>query len=314
MEDLHILPTVKDSCSYLYLEHCRIEQDGKAIAAFDEGGKTMIPCASLMLLMLGPGTSITHAAIRTLAASGCLVMWTGEESVRFYALGLGETRSSRNLLWQVTQWSDANARMRVVTRMYRMRFKEPLPENLTLRQLRGMEGMRVRWAYEHASREFGVPWRGRAYRRDRWSEADPINRALSCANACLYGICHAAIVAVGFSPALGFIHTGKALSFVYDVADLYKTEVTVPVAFRSVSEGEANLESRVRRACRDMFREHQLLGRILPDISKALGMDNEDQYEDLVNLDPTSPGDLWDPEGLVQGGTNYGQEDIPSGV
>jgi CRISPR-associated protein Cas1 len=312
MDNLHLLPTIRDSLSYLYVEHCRIEQDGKAIALFDQNGKTPVPCASLMVLLLGPGTSITHAAVRVLAESGCLVIWCGEEGIRFYALGLGETRSARNLLWQIQQWANPEQRLQVVERLYRMRFTEELPAGLTLRQLRGREGMRVRWAYEKASRETGVPWHGRSYDRRDWRTADPVNRALSTANACLYGICHAAIVAAGFSPAIGFIHTGKMLSFVYDVADLYKTEITIPIAFRTVAEGERDLEGRVRRACRDAFREGRLLARIIPDIGRALGMPSQPLERAEFDDDPAAPGKLWDPTGEIEGGVNWSEgEDAP---
>ncbi len=309
MDTLHLLPTVRDSLSYLYVEHCRVEQDGKAIALFDERGKTPVPCANLMFLMLGPGTTITHAAIRTLAENGCLVAWCGEESIRFYAQGMGETRSAHNLLWQVQQWADPRRRLEVVQRLYRMRFSEELPAELTVKQLRGREGMRVRWAYDRASRETGVPWTGRSYDRRNWRSADPVNRALSAANACLYGICHAAIVSAGFSAAIGFIHTGKMLSFVYDIADLYKTEITIPIAFRIVAEGECDIEGRVRRACRDAFRELRLLARIVPDIGRALGMDSAPLERTATDDDLAEPGGLWDPEGNVSGGVNWAEEE-----
>src|SRR3972149_2376321 len=137
MKDLHILPKVRDSLSYLYVEHCCIDQEAKAIAVHDVEGKTPVPCASLCLLMLGPGTSITHAAIRALAENGCLVLWTGEEGVRLYDQGLGETRSARNLLRQAQLWSKAATRLAVVMRMYRMRFQETLDPELGLQQIRG---------------------------------------------------------------------------------------------------------------------------------------------------------------------------------
>jgi len=311
MDDLHILPKVRDSWSYLYVEHARIEQEDKAIALYDAGGKTPVPCAALTLLMLGPGTSITHAAIRALANNGCLVAWTGEEGVRFYAQGMGETRSARHVLWQAWQWADPKRRLEVVMRMYRMRFAEPPPPGLTLRQIRGLEGVRVREAYARASRETGVPWTGRSYKRQRWGETDVVNRALSSANAALYGVCHAAIVAAGYSPALGFIHTGKMLSFVYDIADLYKVELTIPVAFRAAAEGAEGLEGRVRRQCRDAFTAGRLLERIVDDIDRALGV--RSMTEAVSGGDPdvdrALPGGLWDPEeGEVSGGVNYGLE------
>jgi CRISPR-associated protein Cas1 len=309
--NLHLLPKVRDSWSYLYVEHCRVDQEDKAIAIHDAGGKTPVPCAVLTLLMLGPGASITHAAIRTLAESGCLVMWCGEEAVRFYAVGMGETRSSRGLMAQVRRWADPARRLAVVFRMYRMRFDEALPDGLTLEQLRGREGIRVRQAYAAAAREAGVVWEGRSYKASNWRSADPVNRALSCANSCLYGLCHAAIVSAGFSPALGFIHTGKMLSFVYDIADLYKTEITVPAAFAAAKEGPGRIESRVRHACRDAFRATQLLERIVPDIQAVLGCDEDELAGDVGDFDENeaAPGGLWDPTGgEVAGGVNHGPE------
>ena len=309
MKDLHILPKVRDSWSHLYVEHCRVDQDAKAIAIHDARGKVPVPCASLSFLMLGPGTSITHAAIRTLADCGCLVGWTGEEGVRFYATGAGETRSSQNLLKQARLVSDPALRLRVVRRLYEMRFPDALPEDMTLQQIRGREGARVRDAYAQASRDSGVGWSGRSYKRESWGAADAVNRALSSANSCLYGVCHAAIVATGFSPALGFIHTGKALSFVYDVADLYKADLSIPLAFRAAAGGSQELESRIRKACRDVFTEEDLLARIVPDIEKALGIDL-DNTSTLDGPDDAQPGGLWsDGASVVEGGVNYADEE-----
>ena len=309
MNNLRVLPKVRDSLSYLYVEHCRVDQEAKAIAIHDQQGKFPVPCSSLTLLMLGPGTTITHAAIRALADNGCLVAWTGEEGVRMYAAGQGETRFARNILRQAWLCSHRALRLGVVMKLYRMRFDEALDDSLSLEQMRGIEGVRVRQAYARASAETGVPWFGRSYKRDQWSQADPVNRALSAANSCLYGICHAAIISAGYSPALGFIHTGKMLSFVYDVADLYKTEVTIPVAFHVVAEGVENLESRVRRACRDSFRAARLLQRIVPDIERALGAPDMTADYDF-DSDPAAPGSLWDDrKGEVPGGVNRGEPD-----
>lgn len=313
LDDLHALPKVRDSWSYLYVEHCTIDREQKSIAVHDAQGRTPVPCASLTLLMLGPGTRITHAAITTLADNGCLVAWTGEEGVRYYASGMGGTRSAARLLQQATLSCDPRNRLVVVRRMYQLRFAERIPSAWTLEQIRGREGVRVREAYARASRTYGVPWRGRSYRRGDWKAADPVNRALSAANSCLYGVCHAAIVSAGWSPALGFIHTGKMLSFVYDVADLYKTEVTVPAAFRAAAaldeeESTAGLESSVRHHCRDTFRESRLLQRVVSDLQTLLETPDDEDDED-VDSDPALPGGLWDPSGAVAGGTNHGDDD-----
>ena len=305
MQNLRVLPKVRDSLSYLYVEHCRIDQEAMAIAIHDQRGRFAVPCAALNLLMLGPGTTVTHAAIRALADNGCLAAWTGEEGVRMYAFGSGETRKARNLLRQAYLCTRPALRLGVVMQLYRMRFDRPLEEGLTLEQIRGMEGVRVRQAYARASAESGVPWSGRSYQRADWGRADLVNRALSAANSCLYGVCHAAILAAGYSPALGFIHTGKMLSFVYDIADLYKTEITIPAAFGAGAEGRENLETRVRRACRDGFRDARLLQRIVPDIERALGPAPQRGSEPDFDADPAAPGPLWDDqEGEVEGGVN----------
>jgi CRISPR-associated protein Cas1 len=164
--------------------------------------------------------------------------------------------------------------------------------------------VRVRDAYAKAAQETGVAWSGRSYRRDEWSSADPVNRALSTANSCLYGICQAAIVSAGFSPALGFIHTGKMLSFVYDVADFYKTEVTVPIAFRAAAEAKGALERQVRITCRDQFVSTRLLERIIPDIQTALMLPKQGASGGApFDQDAAAPGFLWDPsQGEVEGG------------
>jgi CRISPR-associated protein Cas1 len=191
--------------------------------------------------------------------------------------------------------------------MYQMRFPDPPDEALTLQQLRGKEGIRVRDSYQKASEESGVPWHGRSYNRGAWSAADPVNRALSSATSCLYGVCHAAIVAAGYSPALGFIHTGKMLSFVYDVADLYKPEIAIPIAFNATAKGTEQLERRVRVACREAFHHKHLLARIVRDIDFVLQSDasNVEAVADFDD-DAAQPGGLWDPdEGAVAGGVNH---------
>ncbi len=305
VRDLHVLPKFSDGWSYLYVEHCRVDQEARAIAIHDESGKVPVPCANLALLMLGPGVSITHAAISVLADHGCLVAWCGEEGVRFYAVGMGETRSAANFLHQVRVWADADLRMGVVRRLYQLRFCEEFDPGLNLRQIRGMEGVRIRDVYAKAARETGVSWSGRSYQRDNWKNTDPVNLALSAANSCLYGICHAAIVSAGFSPALGFVHTGKMLSFVYDVADLYKADITIPIAFRAAAEEEHGLERRVRILCRDEFATTRLLERVIPDIQTALMLSKRKTAGDggaPFDRDAAAPGSLWDPEGEVEGG------------
>jgi CRISPR-associated protein Cas1 len=297
MQDLHELPKVRDSLSYLYVEHGKLERAQNAVELFDpQGGRTLIPATALTVLMVGPGISITHEAIKVLTSSGALVLWCGEEGVRFYAQGMGETRRAYHLLKQAALASDPKQRMTVVRRMYKYRFGDNVHPELSIEQIRGMEGARVRAAYAAASQQSGVPWHGRRYDRSDWNAGDPVNRALSAANACLNGLCHAAIVSGGYSPGLGFIHTGKQLSFVYDIADLYKVELTVPLAFKLAATAQPHLETRTRQACRDAFREQKLLERILPDIDRLLGISAAELMADAeADDDPARPEPWWTP-------------------
>jgi len=270
MKDLHVLPKFSDRWSYIYLEHGRIDVDGSSLVLKDKDGDTAVPVCQLGVVFLGPGTRVTQAAMKAMAENNCLACWTGEQGVRLYAHSTGGTHSSVRLLRQAQLYCDPQARLGVVRRMYQKRFPEALPEKLDIQQVRGMEGSRVRNTYQVLAREYKVEWQGRLYDQDAWDHADPLNRALSSANACLYGICHAAILSAGYSPAIGFIHVGKMLSFVYDIADLYKTELSVPLAFRTVAESTQDVERRVRLACRDAFHQGKLMDRILPDIGEVL--------------------------------------------
>jgi CRISPR-associated protein Cas1 len=300
MQDYHELPKLRDSLSYLYIEHAVIDRNDASIEFIQQAGRTQVPVAALCVLMLGPGTSISHAAVKVLAESGCSILWTGEDATRCYAQGTGETRKSYHLLRQAELSSDPAQRLQVIRRMYQKRFPEPLPVDLTLEQIRGMEGARVRSTYYRYARQTGVTWNGRRYDRGNWGGADPINRALSAGNALLNGICHAAIVSGGYSPGLGFIHTGKQLSFVYDIADLYKAETTIPLAFETVVQSKDHIDSRVRTACRQKFKDIRLLERILPDIDELLGVGVDIFFADSdPDQDGALPGPLWDsPDGV----------------
>jgi len=296
VRDLQELPKLSDSLSYLYAEHCLVEKKQQAIELFDQDGATLVPTAALAVLLLGPGTRITHAAVKTLADSGCSIVWVGQDGTRCYAHGGGETRKGYHLLHQARLATDPQLRLEVCKRMYRMRFNEVLDSTLTIQQLRGMEGSRVRTAYAQLSIKHNVPWHGRSYDRKSWGNSDPINRAISAANALLNGLSHAAIVSGGYSPGLGFIHTGKQLSFVYDVADLYKVDVTLPAAFRIVGESPQRVEPRVREACRQAFKDEKLLGRILPDIERLLAIPKEVLAAGgEADSDPARPEPLWTP-------------------
>lgn len=306
-KDLQELPKLRDSISYLYFEHAQIEQQDSSIIVYNMDGKIPVPVSSLTCLMLGPGVSITHAAIKAAAENGCMIVWCGEQSSRFYAFGTGETRSAKNVMRQAKQWADEALHMKVVRRMYEIRFPKMNCTGMTLQQIRGMEGIRVRKAYQAASKTYGIKWKARDYKQEDWDDADPVNRALSAANAVLYSVCQAAIVSLGYSPALGFVHTGKMLSFVYDIADLYKADTTIPAAFEAVKTNPEMCEKQARINCRKYFHRIKLMKRIANDIAWIL----EDEENEKDGAKQT--GDLWDEDGTIPGGMNYAQGDFDDG-
>ncbi len=284
MRTLVELPRFKERWSYLYLEMGRLDIAADGLT-FHQGQEIVpVPIDQLALVMLGPGSTVTHAAVKALSRNNCLLAWTGQDGIRLYAASTGGTYSARRITRQALLVSDEKTRLKVAWRMYRFRFKETIPEESTLEQIRGMEGIRVRRVYAAAAEKYDVEWKGRRYDQDDWSKGDPVNKALSAANACLYGVCHAAILSAGYSPALGFIHTGKMLSFVYDIADLYKTELTIPVSFKVAAECPAELERAVRIECRRAFCDFRLMERILPDIAEVMGV-SDDSRESAGELE-----------------------------
>jgi len=300
-KDLHQLPKLRDSLSFLYVERAIVEQDDLSIKVIRADGQIPVPIAATTVLMLGPGVSITHAAIKAICDNGCSVVWCGQAASRFYAIGMGETHSAENLLIQAKACMDEKLHMEVVRRMYLRRFPDMDCTGMTLQQIRGLEGIRVREAYRQFAKQYGVPWRGRDYKSTDWNDTDPINRALSTANNVLYSVCQAAIVSLGYSTGLGFIHTGKMLSFVYDIADLYKAQCTIPAAFSVVGDGYADLEGEVRSACRKFIKAHRIMKRIPEDIAWVLNAGTE--KEQLPSL---AIGDLWDENGnTIAGGMNH---------
>jgi CRISP-associated protein Cas1 len=305
--NLHILPRFGEGLTYVYLEHVRVDRHNQAVAAWDEHGMVPIPCASLAALLLGPGSTITHLAVRTLADHGCSIVWVGESGVRFYAAGTGETHHTHLLERQAVLWADPRSRLRTARQMYAMRFPGEEVGELSMAQLRGREGARVKRAYRLASDESGVPWTGRSYRQDDWGATDPVNRALSSANACLYGVCHAGIVSLGCAPGLGFIHTGKQLSFVYDLADLYKPVTSIPAAFAAATHGPFDIDRRARLACRKIFQDTKLLVRIVADLHHLFGPEGDEGPLDELSVSPVY---LWDPySDDAPGGKNYAEDE-----
>lgn len=292
---------IKERISVVFVERGEVDMLDGAFVVVDAGGvRTHIPVGGVACLMLEPGTRLSHRAAALAARVGTLLVWVGEAGVRLYSAGQpGGARSDR-LLYQARLALDENLRLKVVRKMYAMRFGEEPPARRSVDQLRGIEGARVRRTYQLLAQQFGVKWNGRDYDAEDWSSADLPNRCLSAATSCLYGVTEAAVLAAGYAPAVGFIHTGKPLSFVYDVADIYKFETVVPVAFKvAASNNGANPERAVRLGCRDAFRQSRLLDRIIPDIETMLAASEVTRPE--APPDAICPA-LPNPEGIGDAG------------
>ncbi len=254
--------------------------------------------------MLGPGTTITHRAVELLGDVGASVIWVGERGVRYYAHGRSLTNSSALLEAQAKAVTNTRLHLKVARQMYIMRFPGEDVSRLTMQQLRGREGARIRAVYRACSKETGIPWNGRDYDPENYSAGDAVNQALSAANSCLYGVVHSVIVSLGCSPGLGFVHTGHERSFVYDIADLYKAEVTIPLAFQVAKNSPANAGTAARKAVRDLICGSHIIERAVRDIKYLLlGADagEEDDGEDVLCL--------WDGgQNEVRSGVSYGIE------
>lgn len=267
---------LKDRAQLVFVERAQLDvADGAFVAVNADGTRTQIPIGGLAGIMLEPGARISHAAIALAARVGTLITWVGEGGVRLYSAGQPGGARSDKLLWQASIALDDAARLRVVRKMYELRFGEEAPSRRSINQLRGIEGVRVRETYALLAQQYGVEWKRRSYDPADWEAGDIPNRCLSAATACLHGLAEAAVLAAGYAPAIGFLHTGKPLSFVYDIADLYKLGTVVPEAFRIAGQAakgklEMTPDRAVRLACRDMFRKTGLLSEIIPKIEEVL--------------------------------------------
>ncbi|RSX51582.1 type I-E CRISPR-associated endonuclease Cas1e [Bifidobacterium callimiconis] len=301
------LVRVQDRLTFLYTEHCVVNRADNAVTITDSRGTVHVPAAALSVLMLGPGSNITYAAICLLAESRSTCIWVGERGVRYYCHGASLAQSTHLLEAQAKLVSSERTRVKIARRMYAMRFPNEKTDGLTMQQLLGKEGTRVRRAYERESKRTGVPWAGRSYKTTDFDNADEVNRALSAANTALYGVVHAVIVALGCSPGLGFIHARNERSFVYDIADLYKVDITVPLAFDLVAEQVPDVTVAARRGIRDRMKDGRFLQRCVRDVRSLLLTSEELEEVPLAVKDITTQ--LWSgASGYKAGGRNYSTE------
>ena len=278
--DIQELPQISDRMTFLYLERCKINRQDSAVTVLDEKGITYIPSGSISVLLLGPGTEITHRAIELIGDSGISICWIGEKGVRYYAGGRPLTHSSRLILKQAELVSNQRKHLEVARKMYIMRFPDEDVSGLTLQQLRGREGSRIRNVYRRESKKWGVEWNGREYDPENFTESDIVNQALSAGHACLYGLAHSVICSIGCSPALGFVRVGHECSFVY----LYKAEITIPVAFEIASCETEDIPGAVRRRVRDEMTKAHLLERMVRDIKYLLMPEDNSDKDKIMYL------------------------------
>lgn len=304
--DISELVRAQDRVSFVYVERCIVNRQDNAITVQDSRGTVHLPAATLGALLLGPGSNVTHQAMTLLAESGSTAVWVGERGVRYYAHGRGLSNSTHLLEAQAISVTNQSSRLRVARAMYQLRFPEEDVSRGTMQQLRGREGARVRRLYRAHAERTGVHWTKRDYEVGDFASATPINQAISSATTCLYGIAHAVIVALGCSPALGFVHTGHSRSFVYDIADLYKAEVAIPIAFDVAAQDPDDVPAVTRRAVRDAVHDGRILERCVRDIRRLLLPDADDAEQEWNVVR------LWDGGArTVAGGTAYDDAEPP---
>lgn len=268
-----LLPQVKDKYPFLYLERGRLEIDDSSIKWIDaEGNVVPLPVATLNTLLLGPGTSVTHEAVKTAAAANCSICWVGEDSLLFYAAGFLPTADTRNLKAQIALASNERTALDIARMMFAKRFPDAELEGKSLSSMMGMEGNRVRALYQQKAQEYGVGWRGRHFTPGKFQLSDITNQVLTATNAALYGIVCSAVHAMGYSPHIGFIHSGSPLPFVYDLADLYKEHLCIDLAFSLTREMAGRYD---KHHVADAFRKRviatDLLNLIAADVNSLLG-------------------------------------------
>jgi CRISPR-associated protein Cas1 len=268
---LETLTPARERWTPIYLEHGRLEVDDSSVKWIGADRTVFrLPVASLSVLMLGPGTTVTHAAMKACAESNTPVCWVGEEGLRFYARGVAPTHDNERARRQAALASSPARRDAVARRMFALRFKGEDVSGLAIKELRGMEGRRIKALYAEIGARYGVTWKGRNYDPDRWDVADEINRAVSAANAALYALTTAVVCSLGYLPEMGFIHTDSMRAFVLDIADIYKPETTLPAAFETIGlKPDATEEETIARL-KAHIEDRRILQRMPTDIGKLL--------------------------------------------
>lgn len=293
---------MSDRLSFLYAERCVVNRDGNALTITDQRGTAHVPATQLAVLLLGPGTRITYAAMALLGDAGTSTVWVGERGVRYYASGRPPAKSSRMALLQAEVVTHQRKRLDCARKMYSLRFPGEDVSTLTMAQLRGREGARMKRVYAAEAERTGVYWDRRSYDPNDFDSGTPINQALTAASAALYGVAHAVVAGLGFVPALGVVHTGTDRAFVYDIADLYKAEIAIPAAFDAVAEAKGVPHIEVRRKVRDAVVEKRLMERMVKDLQYVMDVPEEELYSDVELM-------LWSELEVISAGVNWAEEE-----
>jgi len=269
--DLESLPPIRNRWVPLYLEHGRLEVDDSSVKWIGADNIVIrVPVAAISVLLLGPGTTVTHAAIKACSETNTPICWIGVDGFHFYAAGVVTTHDNANARQHAAAYASRMKRLEVARRMFARRFPNVDISQKSLDELRGMEGQRVRSLYAELGVRYGVAWKGRRYSADNWNLADNINKAISAGNAALYALCASVICSMGFLPALGFIHHDHPLAFVFDIADLYKAETSFVAAFQTLGANSQASEKDVLQVLNMRIQEKRLLQRIPDDIKELL--------------------------------------------
>lgn len=296
------LSRMEDRLSFLYVERAVVNREGNSLTIQDRRGIAHLPATHLAALLLGPGTRVTYAAMALLGDAGVSTVWVGERGVRYYASGRPPAKSSRMAEIHASVVTNQRRRLNCARAMYSMRFAGEDVSRLTMAQLRGREGARMKKIYAAEAKRTGVYWNRRSYDPNDFSSSDPINQALTAGSAALYGVTHAVVAALGFIPTLGIIHTGTDRSFVYDIADLYKAEISIPAAFDAVAAAGGQPSVEVRRRVRDAVVEQRLMPRMVGDLKTLFDVPDDELLNDAELL-------LWSELEVIASGINWAEEE-----
>ena len=232
-----------------------------------------IPHQAVSMILLGPGSSVTHDALRLLARHGTLMAAVGQDGVRSYTAPPLMPDRSDVARRQAELWGNPRRRISVARHMYALRLGEVLPHR-DLDTLRGIEGSRVKTMYRLMADKHGIEWKGRRYDRADPEAADTPNQALNHAATAVQAAAAIAVQALAALPPLGFIHEDSGQSFVLDVADLFRDTVTLQIAFTAARQSDTavgvSIDKLVRREAAQVFRKQAVIPSMIDRIKQVL--------------------------------------------